>query len=200
MVSKWQAIAEWPGPSKRAATIILTVLVTLFVGVFVVRFFFPDFGNVEGRHDVVAVGQPIEVLVTRAGNETATITVTALDLVTDEQREQWRLRPALAPVGPNDELDDLDIYLVRFTVGRVEGDLTMVPRDWRLADDADEVYPATLISTPDEADCDQFDSVGDGCAVVAVPPGTVITEVRFYGVALDRKVLVGENWAGWMIE
>ena len=52
---------------------------------------------------------------------------------------------------------------------------------------------------PLEADCERFETIGDGCAVVAVPEGTVIVEVRFYGVALDRKVIVGENWAGWTV-
>ena len=192
-------LSDWPGPSERTAKVILAVLATLIVGFFVVRAFVPDLGTVEGRHDVGDLGESIEVLVVRAGNETATITVTELALVTDEQRERWTVRPMLAPVGSTDELDDSDIYLVRYTVSRTESELHMVPREWRLVDSDGELHEASLISVPQEADCERFETIGDGCAVVAVPEGTVIVEVRFYGVALDRKVIVGENWAGWTV-
>ena len=58
-------ISDWPGPTRRTATIIFAVLVALIVGFFVVKAFVPDLGTIEGTHDVVAVGQPIDVLVQR---------------------------------------------------------------------------------------------------------------------------------------
>ncbi len=177
--------------SRRTATVVVVVLAVVVVGLFVIRALIPGFGDVEGRHDVVALGQPITALVDRAEQTSATFRVTEVALVSAEQRERWELRPTLPVVTENDALDDSDIYLVRFSV---VGSPLMVTSDWRLVDDNGEVYPAGFISTSPEADCESTD-----CAVVAVPHGTAITMVRFYGVALDRRILVGENWAGWTI-
>ena len=184
--------------TSRNAYIALGVIIALIVGFFVVKAFVPSFGVIEGRHDVVEVGEPIEILVMRKGDVHVTVTVTELYRVAESERAQWRIKPTLPIMGNEHELDDRDIYFIRYSVSSDDTDnLTVVPRLWRLLDDTDEVHPAALISVPDEANCERFDGMGAGCAVVAVPEGTDVTMVRFYGVSLARKQLTGENWAGW---
>jgi len=187
-------IADWPGSSERTAKIIAAVLIALILAFIVVRFFAPEFGNSEGRHDMVEVGEPIDILVKRAGNERVEMTVTSIEKVTEQQREQWRIEPSLVPVGGDDDFDDNDIYFVRYTVSSDDIDhLAMVPRLWRLLDDDGDEYEGSIISVPEEAECPRLDGMGDGCAIIAVPEGVEITMVRFYGVARDRKILTGEN-------
>lgn len=182
-------IGDWPGPSRRTATIILAVLVTLIVAFIVVRSVVPGFGTSEGRHDVVAVGEPIDILVKRAGNERVNMTVTSVERLTDAQRVQWDLERARI-IG--DEIDSDDAaYLVRFEFDG-NGSPSLVPSMWRLVDADGHEYESTRFPLPGEAACSDR-----SCALVTVPEGVEITMVRYYGVSLDRKVLVGDNWAGW---
>ena len=182
-------ISDWPGPTRRTATIIFAVLVALIVGFFVVKAFVPDLGTIEGKHDVFAVGQPIDVLVQRQGGERVDLTVTSLKLLDDERREEWGLNRKRL-IGDSISASD-DVYLVRFEFDG-EGSPSMVPRNWRLIDSDDEEYESIRFSLPEEADCSDTT-----CALVVVPGGTEVAMVRYYGVALDRRILTGENWAGW---
>ena len=184
-------LADWPGPSPRTAKVVLAVLLALIVGFFVAKAFVPDLGIIEGRSDVVEVGETIDVLVQRQGGERVDLTVTEVARVTDLQREEWQLsRDRLI----GDSIDDSDdVYLVRFGF-EGEGSPSMVASNWRLVDTDDEEYESLSFALPEEADCAR-----DSCALVVVPGGTEVEMVRFYGVALDRREIVGENWAGWRL-
>jgi hypothetical protein len=182
--------SEREGLSPRALRMILGCIVAAFVGLLVIKAIVPGFLVAEGRRDVVAIGHPLDFK-NVGSQETITMTVTDLQLVSAEQRAQWDLRPASLVQGK-------DVYLVHFTVSDAEREVSISYTDWRLLDTDEAVHQASPIGTPPEARCETFEGPeGEGCAVIVVPQGTTITMVQYYGLALGRKQATGEVWAGW---
>ena len=165
-------------PSRRTVVLIAAAIASLFVVLVVGSLVIQSFGTINGENEVAAIGQPISVRVDNGLDIRVDLTVTALErhLTGDRGR---------------------DIYLVHYDVTGIDEVAPLTSdRVWRLVDDQGVAHAA---SDCDIAECPRFSGT-TGCAVIAVPAGTIVTMVRYYGVKTfwyEGKPTASEVWAGW---
>jgi hypothetical protein len=174
-----RAVDHSDAPSRRAVAIIATAVAALFVLLVAGSVVLQSFGTINGENEVAAMGQPISVRVDNDLDIRVDLTVRSLEL------------------HENASQPSRDYYLVRYEVSGV-GEIAPVTADrvWRLVDAGGTAYVASDYDLPQ---CQRFDGAV-GCVVVAVPAGTDVTMVRYYGVKTfwyEGKPTPSEVWAGW---
>jgi hypothetical protein len=132
------------------------------------------------------------------------VEVSRLVEVSPAEADTWDL-PGVAATSSARELPaDPTFYFIYFSVQPVTGEVPPQSHDyWRLSTPDETMYSAQLMLPPDEAGCSGVPGDdGTGCVVVAVPGGTEIVMVRYYGVDRwnTRAGMGSEHWAGWNLE
>lgn len=180
------AVDDVEAPSRRVVVVVASAIAALFVVLVVGSVALQGFGTINGHNEVAAVGEPISVRVDNGLDIRVDMTVTEVSLVTGVQAARTAKSAA-------------DVYVVRYEVRGI--DEISPDTDsalWRLVDEEGTVYTGTTPAGSPPENCGAGES--DGCVVISVPAGTVVTMVRYYGVKTfwyQGKPTASEVWAGW---
>ena len=183
------AVDHTDAPSRRVVVTIAGSIGALFVLLVAGSVALQGSGAINGYNEIATVGSPISIRVENERDIRVDMTVTELSLVTDAQRAR-------------SDMSQVDVYLVRYEVSGID---EIVPATsgglWRLVDDQGTVHVGSDQVLPAAAHCGSLHGAdGEGCVVISVPAGTVVTMVRYYGVKTfwyPGKPTASEVWAGW---
>jgi len=184
-----RAVDDTEAPSRRVVVVLVASMAALFALLVVGSVALQAPGSINLHNEVAAMGEPISIRVDNDLDIRVDMTVTEVSLVTNAQGA----RTAKAA-------DDL--YIVRYEVRGVDEIAPSTSAGlWRLVDAEGTVYVGASSELPAAADCGAPTADDtDGCVVITVPAGTVVTMVRYYGVKTfwyQGKPTASEVWAGW---